>query len=577
MDYSAFESAAGLNWYDCDPNLQGLMRRLLDPADLPWCEDWLRRWGALCGGAVAERAEVTDRNPPHLVKYDRWGNEIDEVVHHPTATETKKDLWNTGFNGLPWSDAARERGRPVPALLMTAYTYFLSQAETGMLCAMGMTSGVADLVEKYADDRVKAEFLPHLRAMSHDEGWDGAMFLTERTGGSDLGALTTTATRKGDHWVLNGLKWFCSNVDARAIVTLARPTGAPEGIKGIGIFLVPKYRRDGTRNGIHIRRIKDKLGTRAVPTAEVDFVDAEAFALQGTARHPADHGINRMMEMVNFSRVGVGVMGAGIARRTFLEAAIYASKREAFGRPLLDWPMMRQDLLRIQIESEASTAMVFECARAAEQVRARADEDAARYLRILSPLTKMAATRQGLQCASRALEVVAGNGYIEDWPLARQFRDAQCHTIWEGTDNILALDALRGVAKYRAHEALLDRIDSIVKKTSHPSLETARRNVAAATEVARKLLTDLASGPMQKAIGSAKQVAFLLGSSLQGALFIEEAAHEIRSSTSLRKAVVADAYASEYLAGGRVSSLPDHPAANELFAAVFSYDKIPQK
>src|SRR5262249_11183717 len=143
--------------------------------------------------------------------------------------------------------------------------------------------------------------------------------------------LTTTAHFDGDCWRLNGAKWFCSNVDAAAIATLARPEGAADGLKGIALFVVPKHRRDGTRNGISIRRVKDKLGTRAVPSAEVDFVDAEAFLLSNGAPASDGRGINRMMEMVNESRLGIAVMGLGIMRRSFLEAAIFAAHRRAFG------------------------------------------------------------------------------------------------------------------------------------------------------------------------------------------------------------------------------------------------------
>ncbi|RME52344.1 MAG: DNA alkylation response protein, partial [Deltaproteobacteria bacterium] len=414
------------NWYEVDPNLQFLMDRLLEQGDREFAETWLKRWGALCGGPIAERAERTDRHPPILERYDRWGEEIDRVEHDPAAIATKRDLWNAGFNGLPYSEVAKERGRPVPAPLMTAFSYLLAQAETGMLCAVGMTPAVAHLIERHGSEELKARFLPHLRAMNFEDAWDGSMFLTEKTGGSDLGTVSTVARPNGDHWLLEGTKWFCSNVDGMVIATLARPEGGKPGIKGVAAFIVPRFRSDGTRNGLRIRRIKEKLGTRAVPTAEVDFVDAEAYLL---GDDPFDgKGINRAMEMVNISRAGVGVMGAGIARRSFLEAAIFAANREAFGRTLTDWPILRKDLLAIQLASESAAALIFEVARLTHLHDHLGDEEAGRLLRILTPLVKLRATRQGLTAASAALEVLGGNGYIENWPMARQLRDAQCHT-----------------------------------------------------------------------------------------------------------------------------------------------------
>lgn len=571
IDYSKFDTAIGLNWYETDPNLQLLMRRLIPPSDFKWCETWLKKWGALCGGPIAERAEITDKNPPRLVKFDRNGEEINEVVHHSSALETKRDLWNAGFNGLPWSPEARELGKPVPAALMLAFSYLLSQAETGMLCSIGMTDGVADLVEKYGDDRVKAEYLPRLRSMNYDQAWDGSMFLTEKTGGSDLGVLTTTARKRGDIWLLTGLKWFCSNVDGRAIVTLARPEGAPDGIKGIGLFLVPKFKRDGTRNGIHIRRIKDKLGTRAVPTAEVDFVDAEAYGLQGTSKNPADKGINRMMEMVNLSRLGVAAMGAGIARRSFLEAAIYASKRDAFGRRLTQWPMMQQDLLRLQSESESAASMLFECARVGDKARNEGDEDAAGYLRILVPLTKIRATRQGLECASRGLEVMGGNGYIEDWPMARQLRDAQCHTLWEGTDNILSLDVLRSMAKNMAHEPLLRRVDEILSVSKRPGLEDIHTAVSRQQHRAKRVLGELSSGDPETAVGFAKIASETMCDALQSALLLEEAAADLDLNKSQRKARIARVYLANRHGSGETDVPASPKTSAQTFDEVFQY------
>src|SRR3990172_1318826 len=246
--------ALGSNWYAIDPNLRFQMDRFVESADRAWVEEKLQAMGELMGTIVAPNAEITDKNPPRLERWDRSGEETNRDVHHASEPDTKRRLWKAGFLRLPSVEEVEHRGRPVPSPLMMAYQYLLCEAETGMWCSAGMTDGVLRLVERHGDAATKALFLPRLKKMDYDAGWDGAMFMTEREGGSDVGAITTTARFDGKVWRLSGFKWFCSNVDARAIATLARPEGAREGVKGVALFVVPKFLEDGTPNGVHIRR-----------------------------------------------------------------------------------------------------------------------------------------------------------------------------------------------------------------------------------------------------------------------------------------------------------------------------------
>ncbi len=463
IDYAQTESAIGLNWYEIDPNLSKLMDRYVSPADRDWAEGILRRWGELCGGPIAERAEIIDKNPPRLERYDRLGDEIASVVHHPSAIDQKRDIWNEGPTGV----AARD-GREIPTVLGSAFTYLLSQSDTGMVCSTGMTGGVEALVDRYAPPDVREKILPRLQSPTYDGSWDGAMFMTEIRGGSDLAASETTAKQVNGKWVLNGAKWFCSNVDARAIATLARPEGAEDGLRGLALFLVPGERSDGTRNGIRIKRLKDKLGTRSVPTAEIELVDAEAYIMSNpNAAESQTRGLNRMMGMVNGSRMGVATMGLGIMRRSFLESAIYAAHRMAFGKRLDELPMVQETLVNMVVAVEAVSAIVFEAASLASS---KGDEEGRRLYRILVPLSKFKGARGGLELATQAVEIYGGNGYIETFPTARQLRDAQCHTIWEGTENIICLDVLRAMGKESAHDALLNRVDAALSAVSHSSL-----------------------------------------------------------------------------------------------------------
>jgi alkylation response protein AidB-like acyl-CoA dehydrogenase len=373
---------------------------------------------------------------------------------------------------------------------------------------------------------VRERYLPRLTTTSYEDQWDGAMFMTERSGGSDLSETETAATKDGEHWLLEGEKWFCSNVDAKAILTLARPEGAGPGTKGLALFLVPSLLEDGTPNGIHIRRIKDKLGTRSVPTGEITFERAIAYQVG-----EAGIGLVRMMEMVNASRLGVAVMGAGIARRTALEAALHASQRRAFGRLIIDYPMVRETLIDMQIEAEAVLHLCLESAALGAKVAAgKAEEGDQEFLRILTPLTKIRAARVGLDNAVQAVEVLGGNGYIEDWPTARQLRDAQCHTIWEGTENINSLDVLRAMTKTNAHAALLERVDRVIEDASGENSELLAKSKEEAAETA-KIVSDAPEI-------HAKRFAHMLANLISAAQLI---AHSVEAKTE-RSQLVASRY-----------------------------------
>ena len=568
IDYAQTESAIGLNWYEIDPNLSKLMDRYVSPADRDWAEGVLRRWGELCGGPIAERAEIIDKNPPRLERYDRWGEEIASIVHHPSAIDQKRDIWNEGPTGV----AARD-DREIPTVLGSAFTYLLSQSDTGMVCSTGMTGGVEALVDRYAPPDVREKILPRLQSPTYDGSWDGAMFMTEIRGGSDLAASETTAKQVNGKWVLNGAKWFCSNVDARAIATLARPEGAEEGLRGLALFLVPGERSDGTRNGIHIKRLKDKLGTRSVPTAEIELVDAEAFVMSNpNAAESETRGLNRMMGMVNGSRIGVATMGLGIMRRSFLESAIYAAHRMAFGKRLDELPLVRETLVNMVVAVEAVSAIVFEAASLAS---GKGDEEGRRLYRILVPLTKFKGARGGLELASQAVEIYGGNGYIETFPTARQLRDAQCHTIWEGTENIICLDVLRAMGRESAHDALLNRVDGALSAVSHSSLSAMKDAVAQARREAQEIIAFTARADNEVRQLNARRVTAALSDLAQAALLLEAAQRELDSGGDARKAAVARFFIRERLGGtGALRGISDDRSVLDLFDEITRYQPL---
>lgn len=334
-----YQGATGLNWYEADPSLQFIARFYLPPEAYAWAEPHLRNLGAIIGGPISEWADITDKNPPKLVKYDRWGHDISRVDLPDSVTKAKRLLWDNNFSDPAIRRDAESRGISL-RMANVAYTYLLCQADIGLSCAMGTGGNMVEaFVDQFASPGMRDFLMPKIEA--GEFRGDTAQALTERTGGSDLGALETTATPDGDAYRLNGLKWFVSNADGNAFVVLAKVEGGADDIHGVENFLVLKNRRDGSRNGVRIRRLKDKLGTKAVASAEVEFVDAEAFILSGSGGGTGDgKGVSRMMEQTNIARLGVAMMGLGCARRAFVESVLYARTRQSWGRPLIEHPLI---------------------------------------------------------------------------------------------------------------------------------------------------------------------------------------------------------------------------------------------
>jgi acyl-CoA dehydrogenase len=537
-----YRGAVGLNWYETDPTLQLTMAYYLQPDELAFAEPHLRRIGALMGGPVARWAEQTDRNPPRLERYDRWGHDISEVIQPTSFTQSKAAIL-AAQKAL--KDDARRAGVN-PTLPLYAANYLLDQADIGMGCALGTGGGmVKSLVAAYAPTDVR----DHVLAKFASGEWEGetAQLLTERAGGSDLGALETTATRHGDSWLLNGFKWFASNCDGQVFVVLAKPEGAPDSGRGVANFLVLRTRRDGSRNGIRIRRLKDKLGTRSVASGEVEFVDAEAFLLSGepggqdVESGPTDgKGLGRMMELTNAARLGIAMFALGNARRALVESLCYVRQRRAFGGALLDKPLIRRKLAEMIVDVEAAQALVFDGTGFANHRQPRAIRQ-----RIAVPVTKLKVCRLGITMASDAIEIHGGNGYIETWPVARLLRDAQVNTIWEGPDNILSLDVRRGIERTRAHEPLLERMRDAVSVSDDDDT----------TRLVRCRIDDLeaaitAWGKLDGAVAEARlfPLTQFIGDVYAGALLTEQAAWERDTRQTDRKALIARLYALRHLA-----------------------------
>ena len=428
------------DWYRPDEHLQWLTRRTLGEALWPVAESALAELGSLVPQRIEPLVRQADRNPPVLRAYDGRGARIDEIDFHPAYKELEATVLRFGAVRAAYTSGWRGLPDRAPRPLVTALLYMVLQSDQAITgCPIGMMDAMAGCLERN-DAQLAARFVPRL---SDDTGnhMTAAMFLTEKAGGSDVGANECVASRADDGtWRLHGEKWFCSCAHSDLILVLARPEGAPPGPRGLSLFLMPRVLDDGTRNAYIIHRLKDKFGTRAMASAEVGLRGAFAWPVGAL-----DRGLPQMMDMVNITRVGIATATAGAMRRNAFEALTHTSRRSAFGQRLDLHPLMRDQLVELVVDSVAGLTAAMGVAELLDRADGAVSGDSAGALRLLTPLFKMHGTERARVSATEAMEVRGGNGFIEDWPEPRLLRDVYVHAIWEGAGNVIALDVLRAI------------------------------------------------------------------------------------------------------------------------------------
>ena len=436
---------SGLNFWEIDRSLRDLLGLYLDASLLDHLTPHLHELGALAGGRLNRLADLADKHPPVLHHRDRFGRDEEWIEVHPAYDEIRRIAFaRFGMHAMTHRPCVLDWPAKMPILAKQAFFYLFSQSEFGVLCPVNLTDCTSDLLERYGSEELKARYLDRMWTQDMDRLLYGAQFMTEKIGGSDAGAAELTAVRDGEHWRLYGEKWFCSNADGDIAVLLARPEGARPGSRGLGLFLMPRTLPDGARNAYRIVRLKDKLGSKSMPGGEIVFDGAVAWQLG-----ELDRGMKQMLEMVNPSRVSHLTRAAGMMRRCLNEAMQVARHRNAFGKRVIEHPLMRRQLLKMLIKTEqALSALMLTSAMMARD----SDPAAAKLVRILTPIGKYRASRDNVAVATAAMEARGGNGYIEDWPNARLVRDAHLGVIWDGTSSVNALDVIqRAVGKERAH------------------------------------------------------------------------------------------------------------------------------
>lgn len=456
------EIETALNFFEHDETLQTLLKESLSPKFYDYAHSELTKFGSLVANEIDERAKHTDREgQPRLEKYDKYGDDCSHVWVNEGYKKTVEETYRTGIVGYVHKDIP-ELGHKGNYLYSFAQGYLLSQAEPGFHCPVTLTQATAYLLDHYANEAVKEKFLPHVCATGDTELFEGATFLTERQGGSDVGANVVKALADGENYRLFGEKYFASNAGMAGVtMVLARMEGSAEGSRGLSLFAVPWRQDDGSLNGIKIRRLKDKLGVRAVPSGEVEFDGALAYVVGDPKK-----GFYYMMEALNLSRICNAVASLGIMRRAFNEALMYAERRNAFGKKLTDFPMIQESLATMKSKLEVELATTFDLIKLFDKVTSgNASDEETALNRLKIALVKKETAEQAIHFAHEAIEMHGGNGYIEDFVTPRLLRDAQVLTVWEGTANILGLELLRLVNKFSAHLLFIDemteRLDSV--------------------------------------------------------------------------------------------------------------------
>lgn len=458
-DLAAWKAAQPRNFYTDDPLLQSVVRRLLPEEERADMDERLVAFGAACAGPLDEAIEINNRphNLPRLERYDGIGRRIESVEHHPSYHDAGAIIYGSGMMG----DYASPGG-----FLRSLSLFMLSSecGEGGHNCPVACTAGVVQTVAELGDDALKARYLDRLYSADYAVRLDGAQFLTEVQGGSDVGANATRASKAEDGtWRIHGEKWFCSNADADLILMTARHDGDGLGTSGLGLFLVPRLLEDGEVNHFRIRRLKDKLGTRSMPSGEMDFDGAFAWCMG-----EVEDGFRNMMRFViGVSRVYNGVAVSGIARRAWHVARTYAEHRKAFGRPIGGFALVQEDLTTLEALSSTITMASLDLAQWLDRsLGGTLNAEEIHFLRTAINLHKRRSSMTATACALKGIEVLGGNGAIETFSiLPRLLRDSIVCENWEGTHNTLIAQVLRDLRRYAMHRpyfsVLQKRIDAL--------------------------------------------------------------------------------------------------------------------
>ena len=503
------------NQYDEDRALRSLLARLLPPEVLREVESSLREMGRI--SAELYPAQLADRlSEPRLTQWSPWGERVDAIEPTPLWREAERIAAEHGVVATAYE---RAHGR-FSRVHQFALAYLFTPSTDIYSCPLAMTDGAARTLLASGNRELAERAVPRLSARDPARFWTSGQWMTETTGGSDVGRSETVARRDADGaWRLYGRKWFTSAAASQMALTLARPEGNGPGGKGLALFYVETRDAEGRLRGIRVDRLKDKLGTRKLPTAELTLDGTPAVPVAGLA-----DGVRSIAPMLNVTRTWNAVSAAALMRRGIALARDYARRRVAFGAPLAEQPLHVDTLAGLQAEFEGALHLTF---RAVELLGAaeagEATDDEARLLRVLTPLAKLTTARQSVAVASEVVEAFGGAGYVEDTGIPVLLRDSQVLAIWEGTTNVLSLDALRAMQSAGGVEPVRAELERCAAAIRAPGLAGIVGQALAAADRAGEWLGAAAGAGRDETEAGARRFALTLGRALEAGLLARHA------------------------------------------------------
>jgi acyl-CoA dehydrogenase len=518
------------NQYAADDVLRRYLRNTL-PADvLARIEPELDEVGELAGGDLYRQSIEQRLDEPRLEQWDAWGHRVDRIELSPLWKRAARIAAEKGMVGTAYERKNGAHSR----VHQFSLVYLIDSAWHVYSCPLAMTDGAARTLISSKNHALIDRAVPRLTSRNPDDAWTSGQWMTERTGGSDVAICETVAKQQGDEWRLHGTKWFSSATTSQMALTLARPEGNPPGGSGLALFYVEVRRPDGSMNGVQVNRLKDKLGTRMVPTAELTLDGALAIPVMGLK-----DGIKNITPMLSITRTWNAIGAISGMRHGLALAKDYAKRRVAFGAPLDQKPLHVDTLASLEAEFEGAFLLTF---RAVELIgkdeAGELNEHEAALLRLLTPIVKLTTAKQAVMIASEVLESFGGAGYIEDTGLPRLLRDSQVLPIWEGTTNVLSLDLLRALAKLGSLEPIAREVHASVEGAD-PSLKVAAEAAVRAVDHAQAWLMKTMEGGPHAVEAGARRLALTLGRALELGFLVREATRSKKHDDHAKPAAAA--------------------------------------
>lgn len=505
------------NQYEDDRGLRSYLARVFPQDGFREIEASLREMGGLAGGELYQMQLADRLNEPTFTQWDAWGNRIDRVELTPLWRRAERIAVEHGVVAT----AYEQRHGRLSRVHQCALAYLFTPSTDIYSCPLAMTDGAARTLLTSGNQTLIDRAVPHLTTRTPAEFWTSGQWMTEITGGSDVGSSKTIARQGADgSWHLYGNKWFTSAITSQMALTLARPEGNPPGGRGLALFYLELRDDSGRLRNIRIERLKDKLGTRKVPTAELTLDGTPVQLVQGIT-----DGVRNITPLLNITRLWNGISAVSLMRRGVALAIDYAHKRAAFGAPLYEKPLHMHTLAGLQAEAEAAFHLAFFVAELTGRAEVgEIDEAEALLLRLLTPVMKLVTGKQAVMVASEVLEAFGGAGYVEDTGLPTLLRDSQVLPIWEGTTNVLSLDVLRALGPNdHAFQTLKWEVNRWLGSTRNSALTEAVRITKSTLEHAESWLAHAREKDEQTLEAGARRFAMTLGRTMELALLLKQA------------------------------------------------------